>query len=196
MPAIVVPNGAVLLGAGYLYKAPLATTKPANTVTGSVFTDAWPAAWIPIGVTREGTEWSHQVNTDTVEVAEYLDPLKIVSTGRNIGVSFEVVQITANNFKLGMNGGTVTTTGTGATSMTTFTPPAVGSEVRTMLGWESEDGTVRSIWDQCFQTGEVRVAHRKGAANAGMPVDFGVEALSGGAAPYTLYFAGTTRVGS
>lgn len=198
MPAIVVPNDAAQYGAGYLYKAPLGTAAPTHTVTGSKFTDAWPAAWIPVGITREGNEFSYQISTDTVEAAEYLDPLKIVSTGRQIGVAFEMMQIHLGNLKTSFNSGTGTTTatsGTGATALTTLAPPVVGAEVRIALGWESEDATERWVWYQCFQTGEVRIGRRKGAANAGIPVEFGVEQPSSGA-PFNVFTAGTVRVGT
>jgi|SRR4051812_22556579 hypothetical protein len=197
MPAITVPADAAQYGAGYLYKAILGSTLPINTVIGSKFTDTWQAAWIPIGITREGNEFSYQVNTDTVEAAEYLDPLKIVSTGRSIGVSFEMLQIHLGNFKTAMNGGTqATVSGTTTTQLTSLIPPVVGAEVRTMLGWESEDATERWVWYQCFQTGEIRVGRRKGAANAGIPVDFGVEQPSSGP-PFIQYVAGSTpRVGT
>jgi hypothetical protein len=197
MPAIVVPNDAPALGAGYLYKAPLGSTLPTNTVAGSVFTDTWPVAWIPTGVTREGHEFSYQLSTDTVDAAEYLDPLKIVSTGRQIGVAFEFMQITLGNFKTSFNGGTQTTvSGTGATLLTSLTPPVVGAETRVMLGWESNDATERWVWYQCFQTGQIRVGRRKGAANAGIPVEFGIEQPTSGA-PFITWVAGATpRIGS
>lgn len=197
MPAIVVPNDAPQYGAGYLYKAPLGSTVPTNTVIGSKFTDTWPVAWIPIGITREGNEFAYQIATDTVTAAEYLDPLKIVSTGRTIGVAFEMLQIHLGNFKTALNGGTQTTvSGTTTTQLTSYVPPVVGQEIRTMLGWESEDATERWVWYQCFNTGDIRVGRRKGAANAGIPVQFGVEQPSSGA-PFITWVAGATpRVGS
>lgn len=197
MPAIVVPADAAQYGAGYLYKAPLGSTLPLNTVVASKFTDTWQVAWIPVGITREGNEFSYQVNTDTVEAAEYLDPLRIVSTGRSIGVSFEMLQIHLGNFKLGYNGGTQTVvSGTTTTQVTSLTPPVVGGETRTMLGWESEDTTERWVWYQCFQTGQITVGRHKGAANAGIPVDFGVEQPTSGA-PFIQFIAGATpRVGT
>lgn len=197
MPAIVVPNDAIALGPGYLYKAPLGSAVPTNTVVGSVFTDTWPVAWIPVGVTREGHEFSYQINTDNVLAAEYLDPLKIVTTGRNIGVAFEMMQLHLGNLKTSMNGATQTTvSGTTTTQLTSLTPPVLGQETRVMLGWESTDATERWVFTQCFNTGNVQIARRKGATNAGIPVAFGIEQPSSGF-PFTTYVAGATpRVGS
>jgi hypothetical protein len=196
MPAVTVPKDSIVLGAGYLFKAPLGSSAPTNTVAGSIFTDAWPVAWIPIGVTKQGHSWSYKLSTDTLVVAEYLPPLKIVETGVDIGVDFEIVQVTVQNYKLSMNGGTVTTvSGTGATTLTKYGPPAVGGSVRTMLGWESEDGTERVIWYQCLQNGELKVQHQKGADSASLPVSFGVEQPSSGDS-FNIWTAGTVRVGT
>jgi hypothetical protein len=198
MPAIVVPNTVPQYGAGYLYKAPLGTAIPTNTVAGSVFTDVWAAAWIPVGITREGSEFTYKIDTDTVTAAEYLDPLKIVSTGREASVAFEMMQIHLGNYKTAFNAGTGTTTavsGTGATTLTKISPPVVGSEVRIMLGWESEDFTERWIYYQCLQTGEIKVGRHKGSANAGIPVEFSLEQPSA-TAPFDIFTAGAARVGT
>lgn len=197
MPAIVVPNDAIALGAGYLYKAPLGTALPLNTVVGSVFTDTWGVGWIPVGVTRDGHDFSYQVQTGTVDAAEYLDPLKIVSTGRQLGMAFEMMQLTLGNLKTAFNGGTQTTvSGTTTTQLTSYTPPVIGAETRIMLGWESQDFTERWVWYQCFNTGNVQIGRKKGATNAGIPVAFGIEQPATGF-PFITYVAGATpRVGS
>jgi hypothetical protein len=95
MPAIVVPNDAPALGAGYLYKAPLGSTLPDEHRRRVRLHRHLAGRLDPVGVTREGHEFSYQISTDTVDAAEYLDPLKIVSTGRQIGVAFEFMQITS-----------------------------------------------------------------------------------------------------
>jgi hypothetical protein len=198
MPAIVVPSTVPQYGAGYLYKAPLGTAIPTNTVIASVFTDVWAAAWIPVGITREGSEFSYKIDTDQVLAAEYLDPLKIVTTGRSASVTFEMLQIHLGNLKTAFNGGTGTTTAVSGTTSTTLTklgPPVVGQELRVMLGWESEDATERWIYYQCIQQGEVRIGRRKGSANAGIPVEFGLEQPSAGN-PFDVFTAGVARVGT
>ena len=115
MPAVTVPKTALAFGAGYLYWAPLGTSLPANTVVGSVFTDAWPGGWIVIGVTREGHEMSYEIETEDVEAAEYLDPLLTVTTGRTSGMSFDLMQLHLTNVKRMLNGGTLGTSGSGTT---------------------------------------------------------------------------------
>lgn len=172
------------------------TSGPGGTVAGSVFTDAWPVAWVPVGVTKEGHEWTWKPDTEGIEVAEYLLPLRIVTTGVEGLVAFEIAEFTAKNTAAALNGASVTTvSGAGATLLSRLTPPNVGAETRIMLGWESEDWTERAVFWQCFQTGEVKVAHKKGADNATISVEFSMEQPAVGA-PFDRWYAGTTAVGS
>lgn len=194
MPAVTVPKNGLSFGAGYLYHATLAgAAVPANTVVGSVFTDTWPAGWNLLGVTREGHEFSYELNVDAVEAAEYLDPLQYVTTGRTSGIQMDLMQVHASNLKRSLNGGTLGTTGSGTTLLSTYTPPDVGAEVRCQIGWESTDGTERLVAMQCFQVGTISINRRKGADNASIPVEFRFEVPSAGGFPFTYYAAGTLR---
>jgi hypothetical protein len=191
IPSAVVPKNALSLGAGYLYYAALATPEPGWTVAGSIFTDAW-TGWSLLGITREGHEFNYEIETDTIEAAEYLDPLMYVTTGRNAGISFELMQIHATNFRRALNGGTLSTSGSGATLRSTYRPPAVGAEIRCMIGWESTDNTERLIIEQAFQVGSVSINRRRGADNASIPCEFRCEIAPSGD-PFRYETAGTLR---
>lgn len=192
MPAVTVPKNALSFGAGYLYLSALGTAAPTNTVAGSVFTDTWVAGWNLLGVTREGHTLNIEIDTETVEAAEYLDPLLTVTTGRTVSVEMELMQVHLTNFKRAFNGGTLATSGAGATLLTTLTLPAIGGEVRQQLGWESTDNTERWWGMQCFQTGSIAIQRQKGADNASLPLTFNFEP---DASSQPIYFAsaGTTR---
>lgn len=192
MPAITVAKNALAFGAGYFYIANIGTSLPANTVVGSVFTDAWPAGWNCPGVTREGHEFTYEPDVEPVEAAEYLDPVANVTTGRTTGCSIEFMQIHLTNVKRMLNGGTLSTSGSGTTLLSTYKPPQIGQEVRQMLGWESTDLTERWVAEQGFQTGSLSIARRKGADNAGLATEWTFEPNSAGD-PWTWYSAGTIR---
>jgi len=192
IPAITVSKNALAFGAGYLYIANIGTSLPANTVVGSVFTDAWPAGWNSPGVTREGHELSYEPNVEEVEAAEYLDAVANVTTGRSTTVTVEFMQIHLTNVKRMLNGGTLTTSGSGTTLLSTYKPPQIGQEVRQMLGWESTDNTERWVAEQVFQQGSLAIARRKGADNAGLTTEWKFEPNSAGD-PFTWYSAGTIR---
>jgi hypothetical protein len=192
MPAPTMPANIIATDPGYLFWAPLSSTVPTNTVVGSVFTDAWPGAWIPLGITKEGHEWSWQTSTDTIEAAEYLDVLKYVSTGRTGSIKFELMNMSATNMKRMLNGGNIAVTGTTSTTLSVYTPPALGAEVRVMIGWESQDFTERLVLNQVFQTGQMTIGRKKGADNATMPVEFNVE-VPLGLTPFSYATAGVAR---
>lgn len=170
-----------------MYHSALGVSAPTNTVVGSVFTDTWPGGWNLLGVTREGHTVNVDFDSDTVDAAEYLDPLLNVLTSRTVTAEAEFMQIHLTNFKRVFNGGTLATSGAGTTLLSTFTLPQIGSEVRCQLGWESTDTTERWWAMQCFNTGSVGIQRKKGADNASLPVTFTMEP---DASSQPIYFAG------
>jgi hypothetical protein len=194
MPAYTVPKTPLAVGAGYLFYGNPGSALPAYTVVGSVFTDDWSAVsgWFLLGVTKTGHEFEYAIETATIDAAEYFDPLSTVTTGRKVGMKFELQLITATGIKRMLNGGTLTTSGSGTTLRSTYKPPAPGTEVRCMIGWEATDNTERLVIEQAFQTGSLTINRKKGADNATLPVEFAAEIPSSGT-PFQHDFAGTAR---
>ncbi|MGV9779853.1 phage tail tube protein [Streptosporangium sp. NPDC003464] len=179
--------GAIALGPGILYIAVLATPEPADLVT------AWSsvsANWLQLGYTDEGSTFNYSVNSETVEVAEELDPVRYALTSRELSVEFALAEITATNLKRALNGGTITTPGAG---LVKFEPPLLGEEVRTMLGWEAEDHTERWVYRQCLQVGNIGVQRRKGSAKATLGCEFRVEKPASGT-PFSALMSSPTRL--
>lgn len=178
----------ISLGPGTLYIAPLGTTEmPDHDLTTPWATVS--AAWIQLGYTTEGSTFTYTPSAEKVEVAEELDPVAIALTGRDFSVEFALAQITASNMRTAMNGGTITT-GVGAV---TFEPPALGEEVRTMLGWESEDHEERWIYRKCLQTGAASMSRKKGAERAAIACKFDLEKPSD-KTPWKAILASPTRL--
>lgn len=169
------------LGPGQLRIAALGSSEPVDLAT------AWPAAWVPLGYTEEGSEFSYELATEPVEVAEEIDAISTVTTGRNITVAFASAEPTVENLKTALNGGTITT----GVGIVTFEPPDLGTETRVMIGFETEDAKARYVWRQCFQTGTVSVQRRKGAAKATLPMEFAVEKPAAGGRPFKVIQAST-----
>ena len=186
----------ILTDPGMLWIAPLATADPSNTVTGSVFTDDPAAAWIPLGATEDGTTFNYQTNVQPITVAEFFDPIKYATTDRSGSIAFNLSSFTLSNYQRALNGGIAAltaTSGTGATSLFTFSPPTPGNEVRAMILWESTDRTLRIRCSQCIQGGTVSSAFKKAPDNAAIPCTFNMEIPAGGSTPFTMWSAGTTR---
>lgn len=159
----------IALGPGLLNIAPLGSDVPAD------LDEAWDAAWTLLGYTNDGSTQTFAPAYEDVEVAEELEPLDSVATGRTISVSFTLAELTAVNLKAAFNGGTVThvpVAGAVTIAHTKFEPPELGVETHAMIGFESEDGLERIVWRDVKQVGSVETARRKGAEKAGIPCEF------------------------
>lgn len=188
-------NAANLLrGPGILYLATsLATALPANTVTAGKFASTpFGAGWNPVGSTAEGSEFSDQLSVEGIEVAESLYAVVQVSTGREASWKTQLAEINKTNLKASLNGGTSTTTGTAGSELTEVGPPSLGSEVRNLLGWQSEDDTVRFFGYQTINVGSLSLAFGKGTTLATLSMDWKFEKPST-TAPWVMYLAGTQR---
>lgn len=174
-------------GPGVLWSAPLGTTEPADVVA------AWGAGWTRLGYTAEGHQQSVALTIANVDVAELAEPVKRVTTGRDIRVAFALAEITLSKLKIALNGGVETAMAGSPSPGTWLEPPAVGAEVRVMLGWDSEDAQERIIWRKCIQAGTLTTPRRKGADFARFPVEFALETPAGGLKPFRHGFA-TARV--
>src|ERR1700754_3656916 len=119
MPAtMAVPN--VLTDPGYWFWAPAGTAAPTHTVTGSKFTDTWPVAYILFGATEDGGEFNYETSNEAVRAAEFLDPIKWVTTDRSCNVSFTLIDFTLAKWRMALNAPTasvVIVSGTGATTL-------------------------------------------------------------------------------
>lgn len=191
--AVAVPS--YLTSPGYLFIAPLASTEPTNTVSGSVFTDSWPAAWLPLGATEDGTDFSYSSTVEALSVAEFFDPIAYFTTERTGTIAFNMASFGASNYRRALNGGVTAlaaTSGTGATALYTVEPPEPGSEVRCMVGWESLDNSVRLVCRQTIQGGEVTAGFKKAPTPAVIPCTFNLEKPTS-AKPFSLWLAGSSR---
>jgi hypothetical protein len=163
------------LGPGYLYINAIGGTEPTDLIT------AWTALtvpWTALGYTDSGTTFKYTLATSPVQVAEELDPISIQTTGRTAEVDFLLAEMTATNLSRALNAPSSSiTAGSGIVS---FEPPDLGTEVRRMIGWESEDHSERWIFRQCFQTGTMQIVRQKGAANATIATTFTLEKPASG----------------
>lgn len=159
------------MGPGTLMVASLGTAEPAPSIPFP----AWPTGWWALGYTEEGSSFSYESSSEPVEVAEELDPIFTVPTGRNATVSFSSAEPTQANLRMALNGGVSTIVDPVTGSAVVFEPPDMGDEVRIMLGYQSETGDERWIWRQCYQTGSVESSRSKGASKTLLPMTFSLE---------------------
>jgi len=183
----------ILTDPGYLFWAPLATSIPTNTVAGSVFTDSWAGPWVSLGATEDGSQFDYELSVEAITVAEFLDPIKYVTTGRTGSFAFNLASYTLSNLAKALNGSAPTVvSGTGATTLSRVRPPVAGQEVRAMIGWESLDNTMRAFFYQTLNSGRITTAYKKAPSFAVIPTSWNFEMPVSGIS-WEFYGAGTAR---
>lgn len=187
------PN--LLTDPGNLFWAPLGTALPGNAVTNGLFDSTeWAGipAWVPMGATSAGSTFSTNTTINPIEVAEFLDPVAYRSTTRANTVTFAVASVTASNLSRAFNGAIKTVTGSTGTTLTKVAPVQLGQEVRCMLGWESNDQTVRWFAFQVVNSGDISLKFDKAPAHTDIPWT-GMCEIPVTGDPWDFYFAGTGR---
>ena len=189
-PALTLPT--LLTDPGYLYWAPLGTALPTPVSTASVFSDTWPVAWIPLGMTVSGTDFDPNTTASAIEAAELIDPIAYRTTARTGTLTFALLSLTATNLARAFNGASTTVTGTGATTITKLDPPVVGNEVRAMIGFESLDSTFRFVAYQVFNSGSIKMSFNKAPATTSIPWT-GMLEKPASTQPWSMWTAGAAR---
>lgn len=169
---------AVKVGPGLLYVAPIGTTEP---TTGS---GALPSAWVAIGYTDNGSLFNSETNFEDIEVEEELEPIRTTATKRTTNMDFEMAEINARNLSIAYNGGTI---GSPSGGFVTFEPPALGSESRLMVMWQSDDDQEALLLRRVVQIGSVGMPRRKAPDKTVIPVSFRVEIPTDGAKPFKFW---------
>lgn len=192
------PTPLLLTDPGFLFAAPLTTALPANTVAGSVFTDAWPAAWINLGATEDGSEFSFSSTVEPIRVAEIFNPIQYAVTEQATSLAFSLANITGHNLRRAFNAGTGNLTvvsGTAGTTLSKLSPPTPAQIIRSMIGWESLDATTRLIGYQVINGGEITMAFKRAPEKALIPWQLNFEVPISPVVPFDVFIAGTARVG-
>jgi hypothetical protein len=177
-------------GPGKIYYAPLGTAIPTFTPSATIFAPTW-TTWVSPGATDDGITYTESVDTSDITVAESLYPVRTVTTGKSSRIKFTLNEISDLNWKLAMNGGTITTSGAGVTKMNPYVPPLVGAEVRVMLGFQSNTNLEIIVWPQVFNVGSVEYVRGTYETKAGLSIEFNAEIpATGYTTPYQRFTAG------
>jgi hypothetical protein len=185
-----ITSASIQSGPGRIYYAPLGTAIPAITAVASKITATW-TSWVQVGSTDAGLTYTETAETADITVAESLYPIRTVVTGKSSRVAFVMSEITDINWKLAMNGGTNTSTGSAGTKLTTYVPPLVGAETRVMLAFVDNLDTEAIVWPQVFNVGSVEYVRGTYETKAGLSVEFNAEIpATGYVTPYQRFTAG------
>jgi hypothetical protein len=188
----------VLSDPGFIFTAILGSTEPTHAALASTYDlDVWPVAWVAAGPTEDGSKLSYEIKAEPIRAAELFDPIRWATTDRSGSFSFSIMNFTLQNLKRAYNGGTLATvSGSGATLSSSLLPPSPGSEVRTMIGWESLDHTMRVIIYQALNAGAVESMFKRAPDKALIPFTVNMEVpITAPLQPFKVYAAGTGRFG-
>jgi hypothetical protein len=169
---------AVKVGPGLLYVAPIGTSEP------TVGSAALPSAWVAIGYTDDGSMFNSETSYEDIEVEEELDPIRTTAVKRVTTIDFDMAEINAQHLLIAFNGGTITGPTTG---YVTFEPPALGSESRLMLMWQSNDSQEALLCRRVLQSGPIGMARKKAPDKTVIPVSFKLEIPLDGAKAFKFW---------
>lgn len=190
-----ITSAAVQTGPGRIRYAPLLTTIPTFSVTGSKFNPTW-TSWVDVGSTDAGITYTEAAETADIKVAESLYPIRTTVTGKSSQISGVLNEVTDINWKLVNNGGTINITGSTGTKMSEYIPPLAGSEVRVMLAFQSNGDDEIIVWPQVFQVGSMEYVRGTFETKAGLSFQFNAEIpASGYTTPYRRFTAGALALG-
>ena len=154
------------LGPGRLYYAPLGTAEPANC------SSALPSAWIPVGYTEDGTSFTVNITSDSIEVAEEIDPVLFVQSKRTTQFQVNMAESTKKRLALALGAGAGQTD-----DSTPFEWPDASTVVSgVMFVWDymdTPDATnKRWLVRQATPSGTVAIARKKSPAKTLIGVTF------------------------
>jgi hypothetical protein len=151
---------------------------------------------LDLGATDSGLTYTEATTTADVRVAESKYPVRTVTTEKSSRVGFTANEVSDLIWKLAMNGGTLTASGTAGTKQTEYSPPLADAEVRVMLSFQSNDDLEIIVWPQVFQVGAVEFARGDFETKAGLPMEFNAEIPSTGyVTPYKRFTTGALSLG-
>lgn len=175
MPTVATPL--LMMDPGFLWHAPAGTAFPTNggTATGSKFSDSPSVTFIEVGATEDGHRFRYAPSIEAISVAEFLDPVKYRTVSREGSFAFNLADYTLKNLQRGLNGGTLSSTGSGATEVNKLVPSGLGAETRSVLMWESYDSTMRIFMYSTVNIAEMEMSFNKAPAIATIPCEFRFE---------------------
>lgn len=169
----------VLIGTGTLYVAPLGTAMPADpSVSPNV-------AFVDVGYSEEGWALTVERDVEDVEVAEEIDPLDVLATGRETHLVGQAAQASVENLKIALGGGTIVTA-VGPPAKKTYTPTGTGDLTRFALLFRGKAPSVSGVaklrdvhMPVAIPVGAVELANRKAPAKSLVGMDFRVVKATG-----------------
>lgn len=166
---------------------------PTFTAASSAFTNVWDDMWVPVGFTDDGFELDFDTTTTEITAAEQLEPLDTIETRKTGTVKFSMLQNSKFNIQRALNGGTWTTSGTGAAQISKYTPGTAGARKYSAVAWLSASYDMSAIVYKTSQTGSLAFTARAIGTKRVLACNFAMATPSPtvSTSPWNLWVAGT-----
>lgn len=171
----------LVLGPASLYWGVVGATEPADAAVAPA------VAWTDLGLTQDGVTLTVDQEFTEIEADQIIDIAGSRLTKRSFTVETNLAELTLDNLKLALNGGTVAT----VTNTSTYTPTVVASTgepsyVALMIDGVAPNGKKRRIIiRKALSTGGVEFAYNK-EDQAVYSVTFTAHYVSGSVAPFLV----------
>lgn len=181
---------AIQTGPGRIRYAPLLTAIPSFAAVGSIFNPTW-TNWLDAGPTDAGMTYTEATETAEIRVAESKYAVRTVVTSKTSRISFVANEITDVIWKLAMNGGSTTVTGSTTTKSVEYVPPLADAEVRVMLAFQSNGNDEILVFPQVFNVAQVEYVRGSFETKAGLSFEMNAEIpATGYTTPYKRFTSG------
>lgn len=172
----------VVAAEGTVYVAPVGTAAPAD------FSAAYSATWVNLGYcTEDGVSFAPNMDLKEVMAWQSTRPVRRAVISRTEEISFGLLQWSATTLPVALGGGSVATSGTGATEKHTYTPPDLGDEpdYRALsIAWTDGDKDYRLFAPKALVTDLAEFSLTR-TDESPLPLTFATMAEAG-VAPFTI----------
>jgi hypothetical protein len=145
----------------------------AGPATSIAYGGSWGTSWVPTGYSEKGLTFNVDRKTNMIYVEELSTPVEIVLDTNDLSFDFEFAEDTLQAMQWAYGGGTITTTGSGATTVDTL----VMSDTLQQLAFGFEGSAPagnfrRVIMPIVMSSGKVKTSYQRAKASRSYPATF------------------------
>lgn len=169
-PTVAGNTGNVLVGHVQVYIAPVGAAGPATSV---VYGGSWGTSWVATGYSEKGLTVNMDRKANMIYVEELPEPVQVVVDTNDPTIEIEFAEDTLQSMQWAYGGGTISSSGSGASMTQTLTL----SESLTIvtLGFEGtapQGNFRRVIVPQVVSMGKVKTMYQRAKAARSYPATF------------------------
>lgn len=172
----------LIAGPANIYYGVVGATEPTDAITAPA-----SATWTSLGGTKDGVNLTVQQKFVNLDVDQIIDLVEQRQTDRGFLVETHAAELTLENLKLGLNGGTVSTAGQTKTfDPGQIVPGSVPNYAALIIDGLAPNGKARRIIvRKALATKDVQFAYKSGAQSV-YTLSFEAHYVSGTTSPFII----------